>query len=809
MTLPIEEVLNDVRAALLHGRSCILVAPPGAGKTTMVPTALLDEPWLGTQKILLLEPRRVAATAAARRMSALRNEQVGSTIGYRMRMESCVGPTTRIEVITEGILTRQLTHDPMLTDVGAVIFDEFHERSLNADVGLALTRLTQQLLRPDLRIIVMSATLNIADVARVLDDAQVIESMGRTYPVDVTWQRSHNDEPLPTRMASAIGDAVRADNGDILCFLPGQAELRRTAEQLERTGGVGDRASVHMLHGDLALADQDAILRPASAQRRVILATAIAETSLTIDGVTTVIDGGMSREPRFDARSGMSHLTTVPASRDAAEQRRGRAGRTGPGRCVRLWTELEHQHLPQQRTPEIMVADCTSVLLDIAAYGIALNDVPWIDPPPAAHVAHAEDLLRQLGALDGQGAITPHGRELLRYGVHPRVAHMIVTAAQRGISSELAFDVATLIGERDLLRAPDDARLARRIDVLNGLADDRADRGRVAHARTRRKHFRTHTSSRTATVASQESDIGVLLALAYPDRVARRKSDGRFVMRNGRTARIAGNDTLAASEWLAIGELDGSQQEPRIVIAEPLTTEQILDIFGDALVARALVGWSDRDGRIVARTERMLGAIRIDLRDHADVDEEELARAFARELAVRELNDLPWSDAAVRLCERVAFCRHHELCELPDLSRGGLCATAEEWLAPHLHGMRTLGELRQLDLATILGGMLSFSQRSSMDRAAPEFYRPPKGREVVISYADPERPRVSVRLQFLFGVTKTPLVALGNIALTIELLSPANRPIQVTQDLAGFWKGSYAQVRREMKGRYPKHDWPE
>ena len=775
----------------------------------MVPTALLDEPWLGTQKILLLEPRRVAATAAARRMSALRNEQVGSTIGYRMRLESCVGPTTRIEVITEGILTRQITHDPMLTDVGAVIFDEFHERSLNADVGLALTRLTQQLLRPDLRIIVMSATLNIADVARVLDDSQVIESMGRTYPVDVTWQRSHNDEPLPTRMASAIGDAVRADNGDILCFLPGHAELRRTAEQLERTGAVGDRASVHMLHGDLALADQDAILRPASAQRRVILATAIAETSLTIDGVTTVIDGGMSREPRFDARSGMSHLTTVPASRDAAEQRKGRAGRTGPGRCVRLWTELEHQHLPLQRTPEIMVADYTSVLLDIAAYGIALHDVPWIDPPPAAHVAHAEDLLRQLGALDGQGAITPHGRELLRYGVHPRVAHMIVTAAQRGISSELAFDVATVIGERDLLRAPDDARLARRIDVLNGLADDRVDRGRVAHARTRRKHFRTHTSSRTATVASQESDIGVLLALAYPDRVARRKSDGRFVMRNGRTARIAGNDTLATSEWLAIGELDGSQQEPRIVIAEPLSTEQILDIFGDALVARALVGWSDRDGRIVARTERMLGAIRIDLRDHADVDEEELARAFARELAVRELNDLPWSDAAVRLCERVAFCRHHELCELPDLSRDGLCATAEEWLAPHLHGMRTLGELRQLDLATILGSMLSFSQRSSMNRAAPEFYRPPKGREVVISYADPERPRVSVRLQFLFGVTKTPLVALGNIPLTIELLSPANRPIQVTQDLAGFWKGSYAQVRREMKGRYPKHDWPE
>ncbi len=809
MTLPIEEVLNDVRAALLHGRSCILVAPPGAGKTTMVPTALLNEPWLDTKKILLLEPRRVAATAAARRMSALRNEQVGSTIGYRMRMESCVGSDTRIEVITEGILTRQLTHDPMLTDVGVVIFDEFHERSLNADVGLALTRLTQQLLRNNLRIIVMSATLNIADIARVLDDAQVIESMGRAFPVDITWQRSHNDEPLPTRMASAIGDAVRADKGDILCFLPGQAELRRTAEQLERTGAVGDRASVHLLHGDLALADQDAILRPASAQRRVILATAIAETSLTIDGVTTVIDGGMSREPRFDARSGMSHLTTVPVSRDAAEQRRGRAGRTGPGTCVRLWTELEHQHLPQQRTPEIMVADCTALLLDIAAYGIALNDVPWIDPPPAAHVAHAEDLLRQLGALDGQGAITPHGRELLRYGVHPRVAHMIVTAKQRGISSELAFDVATLIGERDLLRANDDARLARRIDVLNGLADDRADRGRVVHARRRRKHFRTQSSSHSAPVASHEGDIGVLLALAYPDRVARRKSDGRFVMRNGRTARVNTSDALAASEWLAIGELDGSQQEPRIVIAEPLTTEQILDIFSDALVDRALVGWSDRDGRIVARTERMLGAIRIDIRDHADVDEDELARAFARELAVRELNDLPWSDAAVRFCERVAFCRHHDLCELPDLSRGGLCATAEGWLAPHLHGMRTLGELRQLDLASILGSMLSFSQRSSMDRAAPEFYRPPKGREVLISYTDPDRPRVSVRLQFLFGVTKTPLVALGNIPLTIELLSPANRPIQVTQDLAGFWKGSYAQVRREMKGRYPKHDWPE
>ena len=809
MALPIEEVLGDVRAALQHGRSCILVAPPGAGKTTMVPTALLDEPWLATKKVLMLEPRRVAATAAARRMSVLRNEKVGTTIGYRMRMETCVGPHTRVEVITEGILTRQLTHDPMLNDIGVVIFDEFHERSLNADVGLALTRLTQQLLRPDLRIIVMSATLNIESVKRVLDDAVVVESMGRSYPVDITWQRSHNDEPLPARMASAVGDAVRSDTGDILCFLPGQAELRRTSEIIERTNAVGDRATLHVLHGDLALADQDAILRPASAERRVILATAIAETSLTIDGVTTVIDGGQSREPRFDPRSGMSHLTTVPVSRDAAEQRRGRAGRTGPGRCVRLWTELEHQHLPQQRTPEILVADCTSLLLDVAAYGIALTDIPWIDAPPAAHVAHGDELLRQLGALDDEGAITAHGRELLRFGVHPRVAHMIVSATQRGINTDLAYDVATLVGERDLLRATDDARLARRIDVLLGHADDRADRSRVAHARTRRRQFRAPSPSDMPKVQSNDADIGVLLALAYPDRIARRKSEGRFVMRNGRTARINTSDTLAASEWLAIGELDGSQHDPRIVIAEPLNTEQILDIFRDAIIARATVGWSDRDGRIVARTERMLGAIRIDVRDHADVDQGELALAFARELAARELSDLPWSDAATRICERVAFCNHHELCELPDFSRSGLSATAEQWLAPHLRGMRTLNELRQLDLASILNAMISFSQRSAMDRAAPEFYRPPKGREVPISYADPERPRASVRLQFLFGVTKTPVVALGRIPLTIELLSPANRPIQVTQDLAGFWSGSYAQVRREMKGRYPKHDWPE
>ncbi|MBC8124964.1 MAG: ATP-dependent helicase HrpB [Candidatus Kapabacteria bacterium] len=807
--LPIHDVIGEIRQTLRDRLSCILEAPPGAGKTTIVPLSLLDEDWCAGKKIVVLEPRRLAAKAAARRMASLLGEKAGATVGYRMRMESAIGPTTRIEVVTEGVLTRQLARDPALAGIGIVIFDEFHERSLHADTGLALTLMSRAILRPDLRVMIMSATLSSMDLTSILPDAGIVTSHGRSFPVDVQWMRSTSDKQIHELMDAAIRDAVHDNTGDVLCFLPGQGEIRRTLELLKKNEHSLHGAAIHVLHGELSGQDQDNILRPSTSTPRIILSTAIAETSITIDGVRTVIDGGRSREPRFDPRSGMSHLTTVSVSKDSAEQRRGRAGRTAPGKCVRLWTEQEHQHLPDRKTPEIMVADCAPMLLEIAAFGTHIDDLSWLDVPPPAHLLQARELLRELDALNEDDSITVHGRNLLHYGVHPRVAHMLVRASGLNIDHDIAASVAALIGERDILRGSRDADIQRRIEACNGAYDAEADRGAVENAKKRREQFLRVQRKSTVRTQQYADAVGILIALAYPDRIARRKSDGRYLMRNGRTARLHPGDMLSQHEWLAVSDLDGSGTEPRIAMAAVIHQESVLATFSEFIVQKAEAGWNDRDGKIVARTVRMIGAIVLDTQQNANIDADEIACAFARVIAERGFRDLPWSDSATRLRNRVVFAHHFDATNLPQWTDESLAQGVEQWLAPSLRGKRTLGDLQKLDLAVILRENLTYEQLRRVDTVAPEFYHPPKGREVPIDYSNVDRPTIAVRLQFMFGVKRTPTVALGNVPLTIELLSPADRPLQVTQDLAGFWQGSYAHVRKEMKGRYPKHNWPE
>lgn len=757
IVLPISDHLDSIRQGLRSGAALVLEAPPGAGKTTLVPLALLEEPWLEGQKILVLEPRRLAAKAAARRMASLLGERAGQTVGYRVRRDTKVSSTTRIEVVTEGILTRMLVSDNQLTNVACVIFDEFHERSIHADVGLGLTRLTQDLARPDLRILVMSATLASLDLKRILPGAAAIRSEGRTYPIHDTYLKRKDDRPLPQLVAAAVADALREDEGDVLVFLPGMSEIRRCEEALRSAP-----ADVLPLYGDLAPEDQDRVLGgKQGARRRVILSTAVAETSVTIDGISTVIDSGLAREPRFDPRSGMTQLVTVPVSKDSAEQRRGRAGRTGPGHCIRLWTEADHADLPERRTPEILSADLTPLVVDLAAYGVAPGDVTWLDAPPAGTLAQARELLLELEILDAAGHLTRHGHQASTLGTHPRLAHMILRAQEQEL-----------------------ADVARR--VADAIEEHRHPRGASVELHIER---------------SAPHDVARCLALAYPDRVARRRTEGRYILRNGRTARLPDHDPLAREEWLAIGDLGGGS-EARIGLAAPLTEEIIRKDFADQIITSVTAGWDERTEQVVATEEERLGAVVLRSRPTTSVDPETLARSFALALADRDYRDLPWTRNTEQLRDRILFVRHHA----GDSGADPLDPAA---LAPFLIGMRKLSDLKGLNMGEVLDSAVSWAERQQLDRLAPTTWTTPSGRDVRIDYSDPDRPTLSVRLQQMFGVTTTPSVADGRVQLTIELLSPADRPIQVTQDLAGFWTGSYAQVRKDMRGRYPKHAWPE
>ena len=844
MTLPVDAVLPELAEALERHGCAVLVAEPGAGKTTRVPPALLGEPWLAGRRIVMLEPRRLAARAAARYMAAALGETVGQTVGYRMRSETRVGPATRLEVVTEGVLTRLLQSDPALEGVGLIIFDEFHERSLHADLGLALCLQARELLRPDLRLLVMSATLEAEPVAELMGEAPVVRCAGRTYPVETHYLARPAQAPVDGAVARTVARALEETDGDILVFLPGAAEIRRVAERLDELGRRD--VLVAPLHGDLPREDQDRALAPSPpGMRKVVLSTAIAETSLTVEGVRAVVDSGLTRVARFSPRTGMTRLETVPVSRAAADQRRGRAGRLGPGVCYRLWTCEEHERLPAYTKPEILEADLAPLALELARWGVAEpEELRWLDPPPRAALARARELLAALGALDGAGRITPLGRRMAELPVHPRLAHMLLGAAPLGLARE-ACELAALLSERDLLRrgvngeAPD-ADLRLRVEVLRHARPPAAEAGgesanaggrfpeaagdgshpavdrpalRRARAQAddllRRLREVAPVAPGSGRVAARTSDpTGLLVAFAFPDRIAARRSRGSFLLVNGRGARFAGPQSLENAPFLAVAELDDAGPDARILSAAPIDAATIEAHFGDRLQREERVEWDPAARAVRAVRRTRLGALVISEGPLPAPDPQAVTEALLAGVAQAGIDALPWTPQSRRLQQRLIFLRRLDPA-WPDVSDAGLLARLPEWLRPYLEGAAGLEDLKSLDLREVLLGMLSPEQRRRLDEEAPTHLAVPSGSRIPIDYSDPDAPFVAVRLQEVFGLAETPRVAGGRVPITMHLLSPAQRPVQVTRDLASFWAKGYFEVRKELRGRYPKHFWPD
>ena len=840
--LPVDAVLPELLAALGARGVAVVQAPPGAGKTTRVPPALLGAAWAAGGRVLVLEPRRIAARGAARRMAHERGERVGETVGLRVRGESRVGPRTRIEVVTEGVLTRLLLGDPALgggpgeRPVAAVVFDEVHERSLPADLGLALALQARELLRPDLRLVAMSATLDGDRFAALLADADgpapVVASAGRAFPVETVHLGAPRER---RRVPAAVADAVRQalaeaapDPGQgVLAFLPGAAEIRRAADAL--AGTLPADVRVHPLLGSLPPREQDAAIAPAApGTRKVVLATSVAETSVTIDGVRAVVDAGLARRPRFSARSGMTRLETVRVSRAEADQRRGRAGRTAPGVAYRLWSRPEDAALDPFATPEILRADLAPLALDLAAWGAAPDELRWLDAPPAAAFAQARELLALLGALDPvSGALTDHGRAMAALPVHPRLAHMLL-AARAGGDAALAADVAALLGERDVLRsdgprAPD-ADLGLRLDALRQPGEiDRfrglsVARGALRDARREADRLRRLVGARGR---AGSADAGArLLALAYPDRLAQRTGEtpreARFRLRTGHQAVLPADDPLAAAPWLAVGALDDRVGAARVFLAAPLTADEVRELAGADLVVEDEVAWDGE--RVRARRVERVGALILKEGALRDPDPAAVQAALFDGVRDRGLAVLGWSKAAVRLRQRLAFLHHHGdpggdpggPSPWPDVSDEALLASLPHWLGPFVPARaRSLDALARVDLATALDALVPWDRRRDLDRLAPERLPVASGSHVALGYADPEAPTLAVKLQETFGMTETPRVLGGRVPVVMALLSPARRPVQVTRDLASFWREGYFDVRKDLRGRYPKHPWPE
>lgn len=795
--LPVAKSLPALAQALACGNA-VLVAPPGAGKTTLVPLALLAAPWRAGKTVLVLEPRRLAARAAARRLAALLGEPVGRRVGLATRLERAVSAATEIEVVTEGLLVRRLHDDPALTGVAAILFDEVHERSLETDLALALVREVQAALRPDLRLVAMSATLDAAGFARLLE-APVVESAGRAYPVEIIHAGRDLDDPreLPEAAAGAVRRALAATSGDVLVFLPGMAEIRRVQTALAEDAELG--AVVRPLHGELPPQAQDLALRPdAFGRRKVILATAIAETSLTVEGVRAVVDGGFRRTPRFDPGTGLTRLATVRISRASADQRAGRAGRLAPGVCFRLWTEALHRGLLAQDRPEILEADLAPLALDLAAWGAAPSSLAFLDPPPEGAFAAARELLRRLGAIDTKGAITAKGRRMARLGTHPRLAAMLVEA--EGAEAALACDLAALLEERDPLRAgagevpPADIRL--RLGQLAGQV-----------ARTAALHRRRLRLREGGEAASPEQ-AGALLARAFPDRVAKSRGEpGAFQLASGRGARLPASDPLAGEAFLAVAALDLSGREARVRLAAPLARDEIERLFAAEIAVEETVVWDAAAGAVRARRRRLLGALVLDEAPIARPDPALVARGLCAGIRSRGLEVLPWTAASRSLQARAQILRGLDP-SWPDLPDDALLASLEEWLAPHLIRLTRLEEVGELELSSILRTVLGPARAAELDHALPERVPLPGGGSAVIDYTR-SPPTLSARAQALFGLAALPRLAGGRVALQAELLSPAGRPIAVTGDLAGFWRSGWAEVRKAMRGRYPKHAWPE
>ena len=820
--LPIQATLPALLAALTEQRNVVLQAPTGAGKSTGVPLALLPAAWRGERKIVMLEPRRLAARAVAHRMAQLLGEPVGQTVGYRTRLESQVSAATRIEVLTEALLTRWLQRDPTLEGVAGVIFDEFHERNLHADLALTLCLDAQDNVREDLRILVMSATLETAAIATLLGNAPVITSQGRAFPVTTHYRAPVDlrtgvrriDEDIARITASVVSRVLEDDAGDVLVFLPGQREIHRTQRLLEESA-LPAATRIRPLYGDLSLEQQDAALRPAAAhERKIVLATTIAETSLTIEGVRVVVDSGLARSARFDPAIGMSRLETVRISRAAADQRQGRAGRLGPGVCYRLWSQAEHASLNAHDAPEIVATDLASLVLELAEWGITdCTTLRWLEPPPSAPFNQARDLLRSLDALDANGRITPHGRRLARIGTHPRLAHMIIRGSELG-QRRVALEIAALLGERDVLRGSQDVDLRLRVEAMQRRGDASAniDQGvRQRVQRTIEQLSRQIESSGSAQPASAEA-TGQLLAFAYPDRIAQsRGSGGRYLLSSGRGAKLAMPQSLAQHELIVIADLDAGEREASIRLAAPLTRAQLEEQFGASIETRQRIAWDTREQAVIMRRERWLGALLLEERRLEQPDPTAVMQAMLEGVRELGIEQLPWTPAARALQSRMVFAAKLDRAKeerWPAVSDAQLHDTLEHWLAAWLNGISRRDQLGRLDMHAILQGLLDWQQQQRLEQLAPSHLVVPSGSRIAIDYST-AAPSIAVRLQEVFGMHTTPLLGDGQVPLTLQLLSPAQRPVQVTRDLASFWARGYAEVKKELKGRYPKHYWPD
>ena len=800
--LPIDAALPELTKALRERNAAVLVAPPGAGKTTRVPLVLIEEPWTEGRRILVLEPRRIAARAAAERMANTLGERVGETVGLRVRFGSKISRKTRIEILTEGIFTRLLLDDPMLEGVGAVLFDEFHERSLDADLGLALARDVQQGLREDLELLVMSATMDGSRVAKLLGDAPVIASEGRAFPVETRYL-PRDQRPIEPQMADTVVRAMRADPGSLLAFLPGAAEIRRTRALLD--GRLDPDVEIVALYGALAGDEQDRAIAPAPpGRRKIVLATSIAETSITIQGVRMVVDSGLARVPRYEPDVGVTRLETVRVSRAAADQRRGRAGRTEPGVCYRLWDEPQTASLEAFSRPEILSADLSSFALDLAAWGSGPEQLAFLDPPPRPALNEADALLTELGAIDSDGRITDEGRKLRQLPLPPRLARMVVDAAGEGAALPAA-EIAVLIGERGL--AGDDVNLTHRLDALRR---DRSPRAREARAMSERWAQIANQKLNRSAPNGAEISAGALLALAYPERIAKNRSGtaGAFLLANGRGAQIDAASGLAREPFLAVAELTGSAASGRILLAAPITLAEIETRFADRITASEDITFDQASASLRVRRTQRLGALTLGERPLQAVATDDGARILAEGIARLGVRRLPWTNALRQWRDRVLFLRQAEGSEWPDLSDAALAADID-WLTSIFAGKTALAELSADEFAAALAARLIYLLQRQLDAEAPTHFEAPTGSWVPIDYEAEGGPRIAIRVQELFGLDRHPAIAGGKIPLLIELLSPAQRPVQLTRDLPGFWRGSYAAVRTEMRGRYPKHPWPD
>ncbi len=813
--LPIEPLIPEIAAAMDTAPNLVLEAPPGAGKTTRVPLALLDASWAKGAKIVMLEPRRLAARAAASRMAAMLGEDVGETIGYRVRMERKIGPKTRIEVMTTGLFLRQLQGDPELSGVAAILFDEFHERTIDGDLALAFAIEAQGSLRPDLRLIVMSATLDGAALATILPKARIIRAQGKSFPVENIHLGDDPNARIEERVSMAIGRALADCVGDVLVFLPGQREIARQRTRIAESQ-IASGALILPLHGELPLAEQDrAILKGAGGRRKIILATSIAETSLTIDGVEAVVDSGLKRRPRFEPIAGMSRLVTIKASLAAARQRSGRAGRTGPGRCYRLWSPQTERGMVPFDPPEIEDSDLAPLALELSLWGVAdPGRLALLTPPPEAALGQARDLLGRLRAINADYLVTPHGSEMATLGAHPRLAHMMLSARRRGLGG-LACDIAALLTERDMIRErAGDCDLRHRLAALNvpegarEIGIDRDQRSRILRAS---KDWRRQLGVRGARDTSLES-AGAVLALAYPDRLAQKRGvAGQYRLANGRGAVLDAIDPLSNEEFLSIGSLDGDKRAARVFLAAPISLVEIEEDFADDIASTDSVAWNPRLEAVEAKRERHLWALVLKARPLEDPAPDAMRRAMIEGIRALGPDCLPWNDSSRALQARVTFLRGLEgdAANWPDCSDHALMEGLEDWLSPYLLGVTRRQHLAEIDLMAAIESLLDWRQRKKLDDWAPTHLVVPSGSRVALDYAAGSPPILKVRLQEMFGATQTPRVAGGRVEVLLHLLSPARRPVQVTRDLASFWANGYRAIRADLRGRYPRHSWPD